>query len=126
MSPPTFDPAGLEHPFADTSVGRHRMNLMDPVGGAAPGAFLTTAVSITAEPAGTGPFGTEVLVRVTSPFSTAICAAPDAVAGNPDTSPNSAARVRGKVVKSGSPGAGLVGTARTRRRRLTTQLLLTK
>src|SRR6516225_183981 len=126
MSAPIFDPAGLGHPAVVTSVGWHRMNLIDPVGATAPGAFVTTAVSITAEPASTTPFGFEVLIRVTSPFSILICAVPDATAGSPDTRPNRDVRVRGKLVKSGSPGTGWPGTARTRRRRLTRQILVRK
>jgi hypothetical protein len=111
MSTPTFAPAGLGHPVAVTSAGWQRMNLTDPVGAIAPGAFVTTAVSVTIEPAGTLLFGFEVLVNVTSPFSIAISVEPDAAAKSSDTTPTTVARVRGTVVKSGRPEAGLAGTA---------------
>jgi hypothetical protein len=50
MSAPTFVPAGLGHPFAFTSFGWHRRNRTDPVGGIAPGAFVTVTVSVTDVP----------------------------------------------------------------------------
>src|SRR5258705_9320237 len=95
------------------------MNRTDPVGGVAPGALVSVAVSVTDVPGTTLPlFGVAPVARPGVALLMVICAAPPAPPFSPDTFPTSVARASGSVVPV--PGVtGLVGIWNTRNVTLT-------